>query len=219
MGDLLGLGGYSSGDDDAEDGSETTDKAPQNEDTLIIERNSLSSLSKQRSPGLSGLLGYEAPDDLQDDTRTDQDLGAAQDTNSISPGLFVGTLGHNGLAGLWSSASRNGHAKEEGTPTGQLGQGTPTGIRLRNPALRIISKSATPICSSPVLTGQVSDAEEAASDTENHTVASTGPPQVQTTITLPPAPNGIRNFNYQFIGPYRSLPHSNSAYVLNLIYS
>jgi hypothetical protein len=219
MGDLLGLGGYSSGDDDAEDGSETTDKAPQNEDTLIIERNSLSSLSKQRSPGLSGLLGYEAPDDLQDDTRTDQDLGAAQDTNSISPGLFVGTLGHNGLAGLWSSASRNGHAKEEGTPTGQLGQGTPTGIRLRNPALRIISKSATPICSSPVLTGQVSDAEEATSDTENHTVASTGPPQVQTTITLPPAPNGIRNFNYRFIGPYRSLPHLNSAYVLNLIYS
>jgi hypothetical protein len=204
MGDLLGLGGYSSGDDDeAEDGSETTNKAPQNVDAPTIEQNTLTSLSKQRSPGLSGLLGYEAPDELQDDTRIDQDLGAAQDTNSISPGLFVGTLGQNGLAGLWSSASRNGNIKDEGTPTGQLGQGTPTGIRLRNPALRIISKSATPICSSPVLAGQVSDAEEATSDTENQTEASTGPPQVQTNITLPPAPTGIRFLYSCFTGPSR----------------
>jgi hypothetical protein len=191
MGDLLGLGGYSSGDDDdAENGSETTDRIPQNTDAQIKEPKSLDSVRKQRSPGLSGLLGYEAADDQQDDTRTDQDLGAAQDNNSISPGLFVGTLGHNGLAGLWSSAARNGNVKDEGTPTGQLGQGTPTGIRLRNPALRIISKSATPICSSPVLAGQVSDAEDATSDTENHTLATTVPPQAQTTITLPPAPNG-----------------------------
>jgi hypothetical protein len=202
MGDLLGLGGYSSGEDDAEDGSETTDKAPQNEDAPIIERNTLNSLPKQRSPGLSGLLGYETHEQ-QDETRNDQDLGAAQDPSSISPGSFLGILGHNGLAGLWNLASRNGNVKEEGTPTGQLGQGTPTGVRLRNPALRIISKSATPICSSPVLAGQVSDAEEATSDTDNHVVASTGPPQVQTTITLPPAPTGIRNLHSRFIGPYR----------------
>ncbi len=193
MGDLLGLGGYSSGDDvDAEDGSESTEKAPLNVDEPKRESIILDSPPKQRSPGLSGLLGYEAPDDQQDETRADQDISAAQDTSSISPGLFVATLGHNGLAGLWSSASRNGNIKDEGTPTGQLGQGTPTGVRLRNPALRIISKSATPICSSPVLAGQVSDAEDATSDTESHTVASTGPPQAQTTITLPPAPSGIR---------------------------
>ena len=186
MGDLLGLGGYGSEEEEAEDSPRASKKTDQEEPDVKSTNNLV--LLKQRSPGLSGLLGYEAGDDAGDEAR--QDI-AALDSTSISPGLFTGLAAHNGLAGLWNSAGRNGNNKEEGTPTGQLGQGTPTGIRFRNPALRIISKSATPVCSSPVLANQTSDVEEGNSDTDMQAAATSAPSQVRKTVSLPPPPTGI----------------------------
>ena len=187
--DLLGLGGYNSGDEEDENESETAKEAPKDPEQDNVEPNSSKhlSLDKHRSPGLSGLLGYDAGgEDSQEDARADNSI---LDSISMSPAALAGATGHNGLAGIWNSASRNGN-KDDGTPTGLMGQGTPTGIRLKNPALRIISKSVTPVCASPVLPGQVSDADDATSDTDC-TAPVPLPSQCQNTVTLPPVPNGM----------------------------
>jgi hypothetical protein len=190
--DLLGLGGYNSGDEDAEDNSETAKKTPKDTEQDDSKKNSRKHFSteKHRSPGLSGLLGYEGGDDPQEDGQPDS---TNLDSTSISPGSIslAGITGHNGLAGIWNPASRNGN-KDEGTPTGPIGQGTPTGPRLKNPALRIISKSATPVCASPVLAGQVSD-EDATSDTDTAAAPLPLIPQIQN-VSLPPVPNGIISY-------------------------
>jgi len=140
---------------------------------------------KSRGQGLSGLFDYGGGDEPMDDDQEADNTTSPMNENSMSPALQPDSLEQNGSKGTFNLALINSKLKRDGTASAQ---GTPLTLRLKNPALKLISKSVTPSGTSPLHPNSTSDAEDVQSDTDSHPGAlATQPVQ---SISLPPAPAG-----------------------------